>query len=355
MSLKPLVIKDLVAQIPIIQGGMGIGVSLSNLAGAVAKEGGVGIISAAQTGYNEEDWNNNYLETTLNALGENLKKAREIANGNGIIGVNLMKAAKDYDKYVECCVENNVDLIISGAGLPTELPVLLKGTNTKFAPIVSSVKAIKLMFQMWDRRYNTVSDMVVIEGPKAGGHLGFSKEQLEFYKENPEEYDKEVIGIVEYVRSFEEKYGKIPVVFAGGVYDKEDIQKYVDLGCDGVQMATRFVATHECDADVEYKNAYVNAKKDDVNIMDSPVGLPGRAIRNNFLKQLQKGEKFAIKKCHKCIQKCTLASVPFCITEALIQAVKGNVNDEALLFAGENVYKVDKIVSVHDLIMELAY
>lgn len=352
--LKPLVIKNLVAEVPIIQGGMGIGVSLSNLAGAVAKEGGVGIISAAQTGYEEESWDKNYLESTLNALGENINKARKIANGNGIIGVNIMKAARDYDKYVACCIENKVDLIISGAGLPTELPVLLKGSNTKFAPIVSSLKATELLFKMWDRRYETVADMVVIEGPKAGGHLGFNKEQLEFYKNNPENYDEEVASIVKYVRSFEEKYGKIPVVFAGGVYDKNDIKKYIDLGCDGVQMATRFVATYECDASIEFKNSYIEAKKEDVNIMDSPVGLPGRAIKNKFLTEFQNGEKFPIQKCHKCIQKCTLSSVPFCITEALIYAVKGNIN-KALLFAGENVYKVDKIISVHDLMKELVY
>lgn len=352
MELKPLIIKDLTAKIPIIQGGMGVGISMSSLAGAVAKEGGVGVLSAAQAGYDENNLDKNFLETTLNALSKHIKKAKEISENNGIIGVNIMKAAKDYEKYVECCVENNVDLIISGAGLPTELPVLLKGSNTKFAPIVSSLKATKILFQMWDRRYEKVADMVVIEGPKAGGHLGFDKEQLKFYAENPDEYDKEVLSIIEYVKSFENKYGKIPVVFAGGVYDKNDIEKYVEIGCDGVQMATRFVATHECDADIEFKNAYINAKKEDISIMDSPVGLPGRAITNKFLKDFKLDKKFPIKKCYQCLKKCNLATVPFCITEALIYAVNGNIND-SLLFAGENVYKIDKIISVKDLMKEL--
>lgn len=354
MKLQPLVIKDLTATVPIIQGGMGIGISMSNLAGAVAKEGGVGIISAAQAGYDDDNFTNAFLETTLNSLAKHIEKAREIADGNGIIGVNIMRAASGYDKYVNCCIENNVDLIISGAGLPTELPVLLKDTNTKFAPIVSSLKATKILFDMWDRRYNKIADMVVIEGPKAGGHLGFNKEQLGYYHDNASEYDNEVSQIVEYVKSFEDKYGKIPVIFAGGVYDKNDIKHYVDLGCDGVQMATRFVATFECDASLEFKNTYINAKEEDVEIMDSPVGLPGRAIKNKFLQEFKNNKKFPISKCYKCLKKCSLSNVPFCITEALVNAVSGNVND-ALLFAGENVHKVDKIVSVRDLMSELVY
>lgn len=354
MILKPLKLKDIQAKIPIIQGGMGIGIGLSNLAGSVAKEGGIGIISAAHPGYQEDIGPKQYLPTTLKALTENIEKAREIAEGNGIIGVNIMRAAQDYEALVARCVENNVDLIISGAGLPMELPQLLKGSNTKFAPIVSSKKAIKVLFQMWERRYQRVSDMVVIEGPKAGGHLGFGKDQLDYYKNHSEDYDKEVLEIVNYVRSFEEKYGKIPVIFAGGVFDQNDIKHYINLGCDGVQMATRFVATFECDASFEFKNAYINAKEEDIQIMDSPVGLPGRAIKTPFLQEFQQGKEFPIKKCHQCIKKCSLTKVPFCITEALVHAVKGNVN-QALLFAGENVYKVDKLVSVHDLMEELVY
>lgn len=354
MTLKPLKIKNLTAEVPIIQGGMGIGISMSNLAGAVAKEGGIGVLSAAQAGWDQENLDGHFMETTLESLSQHIQKAKELSENHGVIGVNIMKAGKNYEKYVECCVENKVDLIISGAGLPTELPLLLKDTDTKFAPIVSSLKAAKVLFQVWDRRYQKVADMVVIEGPMAGGHLGFDKEQLKYHKEHPEEYEKEVVAIVEYIRSFEEKYGHIPVVFAGGVYDKSDIQKYIALGCDGVQMATRFVATHECDASLEFKNAYIQAKEEDVEIMDSPVGLPGRAIHNQFLEELKLRKKFPIKKCHQCLSKCTISAVPFCIAEALIEAVKGNVN-QSLLFAGENVYKVDKILSVRELMLELAY
>lgn len=354
MTLKPLQLKNLQAKVPIIQGGMGIGIGLSKLAGAVAKEGGIGVISAAHPGYNQEVSTKDYLQNTLTALEENIQKARDIAEENGIIAVNIMRAAKDYDALVQCCVKEKVDLIISGAGLPLELPTLLEDSETKFAPIVSSLKAVRVLFQTWERRHGRVADMVVIEGPKAGGHLGFQKEQLDFYKTHEEDYDQEVTKIVDYVRSFEEKHGKIPVIFAGGVFDQKDIKHYVNLGCDGVQMATRFVATYECDASDAFKNAYINATQEDVFIMDSPVGLPGRAIRTEFLEEFRQGKQFPIKKCYQCIKKCSLTKVPFCITEALVHAVKGNV-DQALMFAGENVYKIDKLMSVHDLMEELVY
>ena len=230
MKLKPLIIGDLIASVPIIQGGMGVGISLSRLAGAVAAEGGIGVISAAQPGYTDETFMENSLKANLKALAYHIKKAKEISKG-GIIGVNIMRASKNYAEYVECCVKNGADLIISGAGLPTELPMLLKDTAVKFAPIVSSLKAAKVLFKLWDRRYEKVADFVVIEGPKAGGHLGFSAEEAQNL--SLDEYDGEVKSIIEYVKSFEEKYKrKIPVVYGGGVYDRNDIDHYISLGCD---------------------------------------------------------------------------------------------------------------------------
>lgn len=349
MKLNPLVIGDLIAKVPIIQGGMGVGISLSSLAGAVAKEGGIGIISAAQTGFTEEGFFSNSLKTNLKALGEHIKKAKEISCG-GIIGVNIMKASKGYAEYVECCIKNGADIIISGAGLPIELPLLLKNTSVKFAPIVSSVKAAKVLFKMWDRRYEKIADFVVIEGPKAGGHLGFTPEEAENL--STEEYDKEVSAIVEYVKSFEEKYGRtIPVIFAGGVYDRADIDHYISLGCDGVQMGTRFVATEECDAPLEYKQAYINSTKEDITIVKSPVGLPGRAIRNDFVIQRELEDE-KVTKCFNCLDHCNPKTTPYCISMALIRAAEGEVNN-SLLFCGENAYKVDKIVTVKELFEEL--
>lgn len=349
MELSSLIIGDLVAKVPIIQGGMGVGVSLSSLAGAVAREGAIGVISAAQPGYLEEDFSSNPLTANLRSLGNHIKKAKEISN-NGIIGVNIMCASKNYEEYVKCAIDNGADLIISGAGLPTDLPKLVEGYNIKIAPIVSPPKSASVILKMWDRRYGRAADMVVIEGPKAGGHLGFSNESLEEYKSK--NYDKEVLEIIEIVKEYENKYNKkIPVVFAGGVFDRKDIDHYISLGCSGVQMATRFVATEECDADINFKMAYINSKKEDIVIVKSPVGLPGRAISNKFMKD-RKLINEKITKCYKCLKKCNMADIPYCITGALVRAVKGDI-DNSLVFCGENAYRLNKIITVKELIKEL--
>ena len=240
-------------------------------------------------------------------------------------------------------------MIISGAGIPKELPEYIKGSSTKIAPIVSSLRCCKLIVKHWIKKYNYIPDMIVIEGPQAGGHLGFKKEELNDKNNNLEEITKEV---VEYIKEVEQEYKKeIPVIAAGGIWDKNDIQKYLKLGASGVQMATRFVATYECDASDEFKKAYINAKEEDIKIINSPVGMPGRAIYNNFIKQTEKG-KAKIEKCYNCIKTCNPAETPYCITRALVNAVKGNM-ENALVFCGKNVDKVKEIVSVHDLIQEL--
>lgn len=349
MKLQPLVIGDLIAKVPIIQGGMGIGVSLSSLAGAVAKEGGIGVISAAQPGYRDADFNRDTLSANLRALGKEIKRAKEISGG-GIIGVNIMCASRDYEHFVRCCMENEADLIISGAGVPTELPGLVKGSSIKIAPIVSPPKSARVLLKLWDKKYQTTADLVVIEGPKAGGHLGFSPQELEKYENAG--YDEEILEILEIVRGYEEKYEKhIPVVFAGGVYDRSDIDHYIGLGCDGVQMATRFVATRECDASEAFKQAYLEAKKEDIVIVKSPVGMPGRAIENQFIKDTRKARE-AVVRCNHCLKQCDPATTPYCITAALIRAVKGDV-EHSLVFCGENAYRLDRIVTVKELMEEL--
>lgn len=351
MKLKPVNIGNLTLKVPIIQGGMGIGVSLSSLAGAVAKEGGMGVISAAQPGFDREEWKTDPLGANLKALGEHIKRAKEISN-NGVIGVNIMRASCDYDKYVQCCVDNGADAIISGAGLPIELPKLLEGTSVKFAPIVSSLKAAKVLFTLWERRYKRVSDFVVIEGPKAGGHLGFTPEEA--VSLTKEKYDGEVKKIIDYVHSYGDKIGKlIPVFFAGGVFDRKDIDHYMSLGADGVQMATRFVTTYECDAPMSFKEAYLNASKDDIVIVKSPVGMPGRAIRNPYVK-LREKEREKITHCFRCLEKCDPATTPYCITMALIRAVRSNDEaDDSLIFCGENAYRLNKLTTVKEIFDEI--
>lgn len=349
MSLKGIKIGDLISKYPIIQGGMGVGVSLHKLAGNVAKEGGIGIISTADIGYQDPEFEKNPMKANLKAISSEVEKAREIAP-KGIIGANIMVAMNNYAEIVKECVKNKIDLIVSGAGLPKDLPSLVKGSNTKIAPIVSSGRCAKLISKIWMSKYDYVPDMIVVEGPEAGGHLGFKQDEL--YPENKPKLEEIAKDVINEVKEIEKETNKqIPVVVAGGVFDGKDIAKFLKLGVDGVQMATRFVATEECDASREFKQAYVNAKKEDIKIIKSPVGMPGRAIRNEFIKRVEQG-KDKITKCYNCIKTCKPAETPYCITKALINAVKGNLN-EGLIFCGSNVDKIDKITTVKELMQEL--
>lgn len=362
--MKSLKIGELEAKIPLIQGGMGVGISLSGLAGAVALEGGIGVISTAQIGYKEPDWDRNPIEANLRAIKKEVKKAKEISHG-GIIATNIMVATKFYDKYVKAAIDAGVDMIISGAGLPLNLPELARKSKVKLAPIVSSKKAAQIIFRRWERNYNTTPDCVIVEGPKAGGHLGFKLDEIEQYnvcqKANSVNlefdnrtkiklYSDEIIDIIDFVHTYEEKYEKdIPVVVAGGIYDKSDADCLFELGASGIQVATPFVATKECDAHENYKMAYVNCKKDDIEIIKSPVGMPARAINNKFLKRVKKEGRIAPTKCHQCVSTCNMLETPYCITDALINAVSGNV-DEGLIFCGAYTYKINAISTVKEII-----
>ncbi|BFK16964.1 MULTISPECIES: NAD(P)H-dependent flavin oxidoreductase [Blautia] len=346
---KPLMIGDLTAKIPVIQGGMGVGISLSRLAGSVAACGGVGVISTAQIGWREPDFREHPFEANYRAIGKEIQKAREIAEG-GIIGVNIMVATQRYEEYVKTAVKAGVDLIISGAGLPIDLPKYVEGTKTKIAPIVSSLKSLNVICRMWERKYKKAPDLVVIEGPKAGGHLGFSREELDTFTD--ESYDGVIRSIIEKVKEYGEKFSKkIPVVVAGGIYDRADMDHALSLGADGVQMGTRFVTTEECDAAPEYKQAYIRAEKEDICIVQSPVGMPGRAIKNAFMDRV-KTEKCRIEHCYHCIVTCRPAEIPYCITQALVNAAEGRVED-ALLFCGSNACRSHKIEKVEDIMKEL--
>lgn len=368
-GLRPLVIGKLKAVRPVIQGGMGVGISLSSLAGAAAKAGGIGIISTAQIGFSRPGFKKNPMEANLKAIHTELEKARKIAP-EGILGFNIMVATKEYAKYVKEAVKAGADVIISGAGLPIDMPKFVKeaegredcsSRRTMIAPIVSSVKSAMVICRMWDRKYQTAPDFVVVEGPRAGGHLGFSREQLTEYGADTDhvaetydegKYDSEIRGIIDLVKSFAEKYGKkIPVISAGGVFDHKDVLHHLALGADGVQVGTRFVTTEECDAPMAYKKAYLDAGQEDIVIVKSPVGMPGRAIKNKFLEQVSKGP-LKVEWCFQCLEHCNPAQVPYCITKALINAAEGRI-DDALLFCGSNAYRCEKIETVEDVMKEL--
>lgn len=349
MRIPSLKIGDLVARIPIIQGGMSVGISLSGLASAVAEEGGIGVIGTAGIGMMEPDFGNNFLEANIRALRKEIRKARE--KTKGIIGVNILVALTNFVDMVKTSIEEKIDIIFSGAGLPLDLPkYLIKGSRTKLVPIVSSGRAARIIAKTWIDKFNYIPDAFVVEGPLAGGHLGFKKEELE---DPTITLEKRLEEVINEVRVIEERYDKeIPIIPAGGIYDGKDIAKFLKMGVAGVQMATRFVTTEECDADFKFKKAYLDAKKEDVILIKSPVGLPGRAIKNEFLESVEKGEKKPFKCVFQCIKTCDYINTPYCIALALINAKKG-ILKSGFAFAGANVYRVNKIVSVKSLMKEL--
>lgn len=323
---------------------MGVGVSLSGLASAVANEGGVGVISSAGLGLLYRDFSTNFLDASIYGLKEEIRLARE--KSKGVIGVNIMVAMSNFVDMVKTSIAEKADIIFSGAGLPLELPSFLKkDSTTKLVPIVSSARAAKLICEKWHTHYGYLPDAIVVEGPKAGGHLGFKTDQIDDINFSLEKLIPEV---VEEVSNFEQKYHQqIPVIAAGGIYTGDDIFEIMKLGASGVQMGTIFVTTNECDASEDFKQTYIDAKKEDIGIIKSPVGMPGRAIFNEFLEKVRQGKKHPIKCPFKCIKTCDISSSPYCIINALINAVKGNFNN-GYAFAGSNAFKATSITSVKE-------
>ncbi len=356
MSFPSLKIGDLVARTPIVQGGMGVGISLSGLASAVANEGGIGVIAGAMIGMSEPDIGRNPREANIRAMRKEIRKARELSNG--ILGVNIMVALTNFTDLVKTSIEEKADVIFSGAGLPLDLPRYLKEyyeekkeqAHTKLVPIVSSARAASILCKKWLAKFDYLPDAFVVEGPKAGGHLGFQPQELD---DPGHSLETVVPQVVEVVREFEDRSGKrIPVIAAGGVYTGEDIKRFLDMGASGVQMGTRFVATHECDADDRFKQAYVNAREEDVTIIQSPVGMPGRAIFGKFVEDARAGLKKPFRCIFECIRTCKKEESPYCIAAALLNAKKGNF-DRGFAFSGSNVFRVDCIMSVQELIAGL--
>jgi NAD(P)H-dependent flavin oxidoreductase YrpB (nitropropane dioxygenase family) len=348
-NMNTLNIGGLQIKVPIIQGGMGVGISLNGLAAAVANEGGVGVISSAGLGLLYRNLSKDYLEASILGLREEIKKARE--KTKGIIGINIMVALTNFEDMVRTSIEEKVDLIISGAGLPLDLPkYLTKDSITKLVPIVSSGRAAKIICEKWNSLYNYLPDAIVVEGPKAGGHLGFKANQI---TDDNFKLEALIPDVVKEVAVFEKQYNKeIPVIAAGGIYNGEDIYNIMQLGAKGVQMGTQFVTTNECDASIEFKNTYINAKEEDVEIIVSPVGMPGRAINNEFLNAVKRGEKKPINCPVKCIKTCDAETTPYCIISALMNAYKGKFAN-GYAFAGSNAFRATKIRTVKELMNEL--
>ncbi len=352
--MKPLKIGNLTVKVPIIQGGMGVAISLSRLASAVANEGGIGVISAVGIGMTEPDYIKNFRNANKRALRKEIKKARELSP-HGVIGINLMVAVSDFDDLLKVAIEEKIDVVFISAGLPLKNPVnlpveILEDSGVKIIPKVSSVRAANLIFNYWSNNYNRVPDGIVIEGPLSGGHQGFRKNDLINPKIKLSDLIEETVKVI---KPFEEKYNKeIPVIAAGGIYTGEDIYKIMQSGAKAVKMGTRFVPTFECDADEEFKKSYISAKKEDITIIDSPVGLPARVIKNNFVNDILKGIEKPVKCPWKCLKTCNYKEVSFCIAQSLFNAAQGKM-EEGFAFAGTNAYLTDKLQSVADIFDEL--
>ncbi|MBT8357586.1 MAG: nitronate monooxygenase [Desulfobacterales bacterium] len=349
MKLPLLRIGDLEAEVPIIQGGMSVGISLSGLASAVANEGGIGVIGTALIGLREPDYKSNYLEANIRGMRKEIRKARQMSDG--IIGVNIMVVLTNFADTVRTAIDEQVDIIFAGAGLPLDMPGYLKEDSvTKLVPIISSGRAARLICKKWLSKYNYLPDAFVVEGPKAGGHIGFKLEQIDDQAFSLENIVPEVIQAV---KPFEDEQDKnIPVIAAGGIYTPDDIEKFIKMGAAGVQLGTRFVATHECDADERFKQAYIESKKEDMTIIKSPVGLPGRAVNNKFLDDVTQGKKKPFNCPYHCIKTCDYQKSPYCIAFALLNAQRGNLK-HGYAFAGQNAYRINEIVSVKQLIASL--
>lgn len=345
--MKSFFIGNTEIKIPVIQGGMGVGISLSGLASAVANEGGIGVISCAGLGLIYPKEKGTYTEKCIGGLREEIRKARQMTKG--IIGVNVMVALSNYADMVRTAIAEKIDVIFSGAGLPLDLPSYLQeGCNTKLVPIVSSSRAAKIICDKWEKNYNYLPDAIVVEGPKAGGHLGFKKEQIDSQEHALEVLIPEVVAIAS---SYKEKK-EIPVIAAGGISTGQDIAHFMELGAAAVQMGSIFVTTRECDASETFKEVYIHSGPDDIRIIESPVGMPGRAIDGEFIHNVSNGLERPRKCAYHCIKTCDYTQSPYCIIKALYNAAKGNMR-KGYAFAGSNAFLADKISSVKEVIATL--
>jgi NAD(P)H-dependent flavin oxidoreductase YrpB (nitropropane dioxygenase family) len=345
--MKSFFIGNKEIRLPIVQGGMGVGVSLSSLASAVANEGGIGVVSCAGLGLLYREDPGNYAKNCILGLKEELRKARE--KTKGVIGVNIMVALSNFADMVRTAIVEKADIIFSGAGLPLDLPsYLTPDSKTLLAPIVSSARAAKIICDKWQNNYNYLPDAIVVEGPKAGGHLGFKREQIEDELYSLEHLIPEVVAVAA-------QYSNrkiIPVIAAGGISTGEDILRFMELGAAGVQMGSIFVPTEECDASPVFKQVYIDSLQKDTMIIQSPVGMPGRAFDGEFIRSVNAGNERPKGCPYRCIKTCDYTKSPYCIIRALYNAAKGNM-DKGYVFAGANAYLADKISSVKEVIAKL--
>ena len=338
--------------LPILQGGMGVGISLDGLAGAVAACGGMGTLSTAVCGFQEPDFAKRPFEANLRALDRQVRHAKVLAHGAGLIAVNAMVATTQYADSVRTALRAGADAIVCGAGLPKDLPGLaseVSDSDAAIAPIVSSGRAAGLLCKLWDRHYGRIPDFLILEGPEAGGHLGFSRQDLDA----PPSLSDLLREVLTAIAPFRDKAGRdIPVFVAGGVKNGADMARYMKEGAAGAQFATRFIATAECDASEGYKQRLLAAKADDITLVKSPVGMPGRALRSPLIQRVEAGTQPPPERCVKCIVTCDGKNAPYCISKALIAARNGDW-ENGLFFCGAAGGEVNTLSTVPEQMAQI--
>lgn len=357
-TLPSLTIRGYTIPYPIVQGGMGVGISWDELAGNVSKEGGLGVVSAVGTGYYKHfkftqklskdrpfEVHNFYSK---DALIEIFKNAR-IHCGDAPLGANVLYAINDYGRVVRDACEAGANIIITGAGLPTDMPEFVRGfPDIALVPIVSSARALRIICKRWHGRYKRIPDAVVVEGPLSGGHQGLMYEDC--FKP---EYQLEVL--VPEVCKEAKEWGNIPILAAGGIWDRNDIDRFMDMGASGVQMGTRFLGSHECDAKY-YATLMPSVTKDDIQLIKSPVGYPARAIMRGVMERIKEGTAPKISCVSNCVQPCNRGvearAVGYCIADRLGDGARGDAVN-GLFFTGANGYRIEKIISVREIMDEL--
>lgn len=347
--MKSFQIGDLTIPVPIVQGGMGVGISLSGLASAVATAGGIGTIAAVGLGLIHGSSDKNYRQNNIDGVIKEIRKARQLTKG--ILGVNIMSVLTNFSEIVETAIKEKIDVIFSGAGLPLDLPKFkINGSITKLVPIVSSGRAAQIIAKKWIQNFNYIPDAFVVEGPKAGGHLGFSYNDLESKNIELENLVKDVVVVSKEISETHNK--EIPIIAGGGITSGKQIRDILNIGASAVQIGSSFIATEECDASNNFKQAIINSSKKDIRLIKSPVGLPGRAVDNDFLLAAERGE-MRPKSCkYNCIKSCDPKTTEYCIMEALISAYHGKL-DSGFAFTGANAHTIESITTVKEVFHRL--
>ena len=349
-ELTPLIIGDLEIPIPIIQGGMGVKVSTAPLASAVANCGGAGTIASVGLGSKAGEPEEDFIRSSREGLEREIREVR--SKTSGVIGVNILAALSNFDDLARTASREEIDYIVSGAGLPLRLPEFAEGSSVKLIPIVSSARVAHIIIKSWKKRYNRIPDALVVEGPLAGGHLGFSLDEIMAKKENV--LEDIVVDVLNVVHEYEQQWDTaIPVIAAGGIFDGADIAHFLKRGVQGIQMGTRFVATDECSVPHAFKQKYLDARDEDIVLIKSPVGLPGRVIRTRFIDKLMQGTPQKIICNYQCLKTCNVQTAPYCIALMLLNAVDGHLIEDAVVFAGRNVSRIKEIIPVKELMDRL--